>query len=42
MYDVSHKTPIPIGGKIKLDNNIQILLKKGQGGRLVMVQMAGL
>ena len=41
MYDVVNKTPVAIGGKIKLEDGAQILLEKGQGGRLLMVQMAG-
>ena len=41
MYDVVNKTPIAIGGKIKLEDGVQVLLQKGQGGRLLMVQMAG-
>ena len=41
MHDARTKTPIPIGSKAKLEEGAQILLKKGQGGRLVMVQMAG-
>ena len=41
MHDVVNKTPIAIGGKIKLEDGAQILLEKGQGGRLLMVQMAG-
>lgn len=41
MYDVTNKMVIPIGGKVKLVENARILLQKGQGGRLLMVQMAG-
>lgn len=41
MYDVKAKQAIPIGGKVKLDDGGQILLQKGIGGRLLMVQMAG-
>ena len=41
MYDVVGKTAIPPGGKIKLVEGAQILLQKGVGGRLLMVQMAG-
>ena len=40
-YDVQGKTAIPPGGKIKLEEGAQILLQKGEGGRLLMVQMAG-
>lgn len=41
MYDVVKKMPIPIGGKVKLADGVQILLQKGTGGRLIVVQMAG-
>lgn len=41
MYDVQSKTAIGVGGKIQLREGSQILLQKGQGGRLLMVQMAG-
>lgn len=41
IYDVKAKQAIPIGGKVKLDDGGQILLQKGIGGRLLMVQMAG-
>ena len=41
MYDAVGKTAIPPGGKIKLVEGAQILLQKGVGGRLLMVQMAG-
>ena len=41
MHDVVNKTPIVIGDKIKLADGVQVLLQKGQGGRLLMVQMAG-
>lgn len=41
MYDVCSKTAIPIGGKILLEEGAQILLQRGEGGRLLMVQMAG-
>ena len=41
MYDVGNKTTIPIGGKILLNEGVQILLQRGEGGRLLMVQMAG-
>ena len=33
------KTPIPVGGKVELTDGKQILLEKGDGGRLVVVQM---
>lgn len=35
----SDKTPIPIDGKVELIDGKQILLEKGDGGRLVVVQM---
>ncbi|MDO4435013.1 MAG: kinase [Cardiobacteriaceae bacterium] len=41
LYDVVNKNNIPIGDKIRLDNHAQILLQKGQGGRLIQVQMVG-
>ena len=41
MYDVRSKTAIPMGGKILLEEGAQILLQRGEGGRLLMVQMAG-
>ncbi len=33
------KTPIPIGGKVEIKDGQQLLLSKGDGGRLVVVQM---
>ena len=33
------KTPIPVGDKVELTDGKQILLEKGDGGRLVVVQM---
>ena len=33
------KTSIPIGGKVELTDGKQILLERGDGGRLVVVQM---
>ena len=41
MVDVNTKQSIPIGGKVKLKEGTKILLKKGEGGRLIVVQMAG-
>ena len=41
LTDVKNKTPVTIGGKIKLEDGVQLLLQKGDGGRLVVVQMAG-
>jgi hypothetical protein len=39
MYDASDKKPIPIGSFVPLTEGRQILLDKGQGGRLVVVQL---
>ncbi|MBK8577836.1 MAG: kinase [Candidatus Accumulibacter sp.] len=39
LIDVSTKTPIPIGGRMELTDGLQFLLAKGDGGRLVVVQM---
>ena len=39
LMDVSTRTPIPIGGQIELKDGQQILLARGDGGRLVVVQM---
>lgn len=39
LTDVATKTTIPIGGKLALTDGQQILLEKGDGGRLVIVQM---
>lgn len=39
MYDVTDKKPIAIGGYVPLTDGRQILLDKGQGGRLVVVQL---
>jgi hypothetical protein len=39
LMDVSTKTVIPIGGQLELKDGQQILLAKGDGGRLAMVQM---
>ena len=41
MVDVNTKQSIPIGGKMKLEEGAKILLKKGEGGRLIVVQMTG-
>ena len=41
MHDVANKVDIPIGGNIKLEEGVQILLSREEGGRLVQVQMAG-
>ncbi len=39
LMDVTTKTPIAIGGKLELQDGQQILLTRGDGGRLVVVQM---
>ena len=39
LMDVAAKTLIPVGGKIKLKDGLHILLAKGEGGRLIVVQM---
>lgn len=39
LMDVSTKTPVPIGGKLELKDGQQILIAKGDGGRLAVVQM---
>ena len=39
LTDVATKNVIPIGGKLALTDGQQILLAKGEGGRLVIVQM---
>lgn len=39
LYDITNKKNIPIGKHIVLNNNIQILLEKGDGGRLAHIQM---
>jgi serine/threonine protein kinase len=40
LMDVTTKTPVPIGGKVALEDNKQLLLSRESGGRLVVVQMA--
>ena len=35
------KKEIPIGDKVKLEDNVQIILQQGNGGRLLHIQMAG-
>ncbi len=39
MFDVSEKRPVVIGGYVPLTEGRQILLDKGQGGRLIVVQL---
>lgn len=39
MYDVTDKKAIPIGQFVPLTDGRQILLDKGQGGRLIVVQL---
>jgi hypothetical protein len=36
-----HKVPIPIGGSVELKDGQKLLLERGDGGRLVVVQMVG-
>jgi hypothetical protein len=37
--DAATKTAIPVGGKVELKDGLQLLLARGDGGRLVVVQM---
>lgn len=39
LLDVSTRTPVPPGDRLELKDGQQILLAKGDGGRLVVVQM---
>jgi serine/threonine protein kinase len=39
LTDVATKTQVPIGGKIELKDNMQLLLSREEGGRLVHIQM---
>lgn len=39
LFDVSARTEIPVGQKVELRDGQQILLAKGEGGRLLHVQM---
>lgn len=39
MMDVTEKKPIAIGEYVPLTEGRQILLDKGQGGRLIVVQL---
>ena len=39
LTDITTKTPIPIGGKVELKDGQQLMLAKGDGGRLAVVQM---
>lgn len=39
MMDVTEKKPIAIGEYVPLTESRQILLEKGQGGRLIVVQL---
>jgi len=39
LLDVSTRTAVPIGGRLELQDGQQILLAKGEGGRLIVVQM---
>ena len=40
LYNVSAKQPVPIGEQVELQNNLQLLLEKEDGGRLALVQIA--
>jgi hypothetical protein len=40
LMDVTARTPVPIGGKVALEDGRQLLLSREPGGRLVVVQMA--
>ena len=39
MYDATDKKPIAIGQYVPLTDGRKILLDKGQGGRLIVVQL---
>ncbi len=39
LMDAATKTSIPVGGKVELKDGLQLLLARGDGGRLVVVQM---
>lgn len=39
LVDVSTKQAVPMGGKVELKDGQQLLLAKGEGGRLAVVQM---
>jgi hypothetical protein len=39
LMDVTHKTAIAIGDQVALVDGLQLLLERGDGGRLVVVQM---
>ena len=39
LMDAATKTSVPVGGKLELKDGQQILLAKGEGGRLAVVQM---
>ena len=39
LMDVSTKTLVPVGGKVALKDGLQLVLAKGDGGRLAVVQM---
>lgn len=40
LMDVAAKLPVPIGGKVALEDGRQLLLSREHGGRLAVVQMA--
>jgi serine/threonine protein kinase len=39
LMEVSTKTLVPVGGKVELKDGLQLVLAKGDGGRLAVVQM---
>ena len=39
LFDVINKKQIPIGKHVVLEDNVQLLLEKGNGGRLAIIQM---
>jgi len=41
LMDVASKALVPVGEKIELKDGLQLLLSRAEGGRLVVVQMAG-
>ena len=40
LMDAGARTPVPVGGKVALEDGKQLLLSREPGGRLVVVQMA--
>ncbi|BCU06088.1 hypothetical protein [Allochromatium tepidum] len=39
LLDVSNRTAVPVGDRVELKDGQQILPARGEGGRLVVVQM---